>query len=65
MFSVLTYLLNSSLRLIDNDVDKFYGSGHSFYDAGFLIFCYMQHILLPCICSEINRIRHSIKIPSS
>ncbi|MCU7801045.1 MAG: hypothetical protein KZQ70_13135 [gamma proteobacterium symbiont of Lucinoma myriamae] len=62
MLSVLTSLSISSLRKIDTEVDKFYDSRHPFYDAVLLIRCYTQHALRPYIDSEINHVRHFVKI---
>ena len=41
---------------------KFYDRAHRFYDAAILTRCYTQHALRPYIDSEINHIRHFIKI---
>ena len=62
MLSKLTSLSISSLRKLDDET-KFYDRKHDLYDAAFLTRCYTQHALHPFIDSEINHIRHFIKIP--
>ena len=52
----------SSLRNLDIEANKFYDRAHRLYDAAILIRCYTQHALWPYIDSEINHIRHFIKI---
>ena len=52
----------SSLHNLDIETNKFYERGHPLYDAVLLTRCYTQHALQPYIDSEINRIRHFIKI---
>ena len=42
---------------------KFYDRKHDLYEAALLTRCYTQHALRPYIDSEINHIRHFIKIP--
>ena len=42
---------------------KFYDRKHDLYEAALLTRCYTQHALCPYIDSEINHIRHFIKIP--
>ena len=52
----------SSLRNLDIEANKFYDRAHRIYDAAILTRCYTQHALQPFIDSEINHIRHFIKI---
>ena len=52
----------SSLRNLDIEANKFYDKAHRLYDAAILTRCYTQHALWPYIDSEINHIRHFIKI---
>ena len=47
---------------MDIEVNKFYDRVHRLYDAAILTRCYTQHALRPFIDSEINHIRHFIKI---
>ena len=58
----LVTLSISSLRNLDIEANKFYDRAHRLYDAAILTRCYTQHALLPYIDSEINHIRHFIKI---
>ena len=51
-----------SLRKLDDEANKFYDRKHDLYEA-LLTRCYTQHALRPYIDSEINHIRHFIKIP--
>ena len=44
-------------------MNKFYDRKHDLYEAALLTKCYTQHALRPYIDSEINQIRHFIKIP--
>ena len=60
--SRLVTLSISSLRNLDIEANKFYDRAHRLYDAALLTRCYTQHALLPYIDSEINHIRHFIKI---
>ena len=60
--SRLVTLSISSLRNLDIDANKFYDRAHRLYDAAILTPCYTQHALWPYIDSEINHIRHFIKI---
>ena len=53
----------SSLRKLDDEANKFYDRKHNLYEAAHLTRCYTQHALRPNIDSEINHIRHFIKIP--
>ena len=59
--SSLVTLSISSLRNLDIEANKFYDKAH-LYDAAILTRCYTQHALRPYIDSEINLIRHFIKI---
>ena len=63
MLSKLASLSVSSLRKLDDEANKFYGRKHNLYEAALLTRCYTQHALRPYIDSEINHIRHFIKIP--
>ena len=63
MLSKLSSLYISSLRKLDDQANKFYDWKHDLYEAALLIRCYTQHVLRPYIDSEINHIRHFIKIP--
>ena len=60
--SRLVSLSISSLRNLDIEANKFYDRAHRIYDAAILTQCYTQHALQPFIDSEINHIRHFIKI---
>ena len=51
-----------SLRKLDEEANKFYDRKHDFYQTALLTRCYTQHALRPYIDSEINHIRHFIKI---
>ena len=53
----------ASLRKLDEEATKFYDRKHDFYQAALLTRCYTQHALRPYIDSEMNHIRHFIKIP--
>ena len=63
MFSKLASLSVSSLRKLDDEANTFYDRKHNLYEAALLTRCYTQHALRPYIDSEINHIRHFIKIP--
>ena len=60
--SRLVTLSISSLRNFDIEANKFYDRAHRLYDTALLTRCYTQHALRPYIDSEINHIRHFIKI---
>ena len=60
--SRLVTLSISSLRNLDIEAKKFYDKAHQLYDAALLTRCYTQHAHQPYIDSEINHIRHFIKI---
>ena len=62
MLSKLSSLFISSLRRLDEEVNKFYDRKHDLYEAALLTRRYTQHALRPYIDSVINHIRHSIKI---
>ena len=62
IYSVLVTLSISSLRNLDIEANKFYDRAHRLYNAAILTWCYTQHALQPYIDSEINHIRHLIKI---
>ena len=47
---------------MDIEANKFYDRAHRLYDAAIITWCYTQHALQPYIDSEINHIRHFIKI---
>ena len=53
----------ASLRKLDEESNKFYDRKHDLYHTAFLTRCYTQHALRPYIDSEVNHIRHFIKIP--
>ena len=63
MLAKLASLSVSSLRKLDDEANKFYDRKHNLYEAALLTRCYTQHALRPYIDSEINHIRHFIKIP--
>ena len=63
MLPKLASLSVSSLRKLDDEANKFYDRKHDLYEAALLTRCYTQHTLRPYIDSEINHIRHFIKIP--
>ena len=60
--SRLVTLFISSLCNLDIEANKFYDRAHRLNDAALLTWCYTQHALRPYIDSEINHIRHFIKI---
>ena len=59
--SRLVTLSISSLRNLDTEANTFYDRAHH-YDAAILTRCYTQNALRPYIDSEINHVRHFIKI---
>ena len=63
MLSKLTSLSLASLRKLDEEANTFYDSKHDLYHTALLTRCYTQHALRPYIDSEINHVRHFIKIP--
>ena len=48
---------------LDEKANKFYDRKHDLYHTAFLTRCYTQHALRPYVDSEMNHIRHFIKIP--
>ena len=62
VLSHLVTLSISSLRNLDIEANKFYDRVHRLYDAALPTRCYTQNALRPHIDSEINHIRHFIKI---
>ena len=58
----LVTLSISSHRNLDSEANKFYDRAYRLYDTAILTRCYTQHALRPYIDSEINHIRHFIKI---
>ena len=60
--SCLVTVSISSLRNLDIEANKFYDRSHQLYDAALLTRRYTQHALRPYKESEINHIRHFIKI---
>ena len=63
MLSNFSSLSIASLRKFDEEVNKFYDIKHDLYHTALLTRCYTQHGLRPYIGSEMNHIRHFIKIP--
>ena len=63
MLSKLSSLSFASLRKLDEETNKFYGGKHDLFHTSLLTRCYTQHALRPYIYSEMNHIRHFIKIP--
>ena len=63
MLSKLASLSVSSLCKLADEANKFYDRKHDLYEAALLTRCYTQHALCPYIDSEINHVRHFIKIP--
>ena len=57
-----TLSISSYLRNLDNEANKFYDRAHRLYVVVILTRCCTQHALRPFIDSEINHIRHFIKI---
>ena len=60
--SHLVTLSISSLPNLNIEANEFYDRADRLYDAAILTRCYTQHALQPYIDSEINHIRHFIKI---
>ena len=63
MLSKLALLSIPSLHKLDDEANKFYDRKHDLCEAVLLTKCYTQHALRPYIDSEINHIKHFIKIP--
>ena len=64
MLSKRSSLSIASLRKLDEEANKFYDRKHDLYHTALLTQCYTQQGLRPYIDSEMNHIRHFIKIPS-
>ena len=62
MLSKLASLSISSLRKLDDEANKFYDRKHERYEVAILTRCYTLHAFCPYFDSEINYIRHFIKI---
>ena len=52
----------ASLRKLDEETKKLYDRKHDFYQTALHTRCYIQHALHPYIDSEMNHIKHFIKI---
>ena len=63
MLLKLSSLSIVSLRKLDEEAYNFYDRKHDLYHTVLLTRCYTQHALRPYIDSEMNHIRHFIKIP--
>ena len=63
MFSKLSSLSIDSLRILNEEVNKFYDRRQDFYQSALLTRCSIKHALRPYIDSEMNHIRHLIKFP--
>ena len=63
MLSKHSSLSSASLRKLDEEANKFYYRKHDLYHTALLTRCCTQHALRPYIDSEMNHIRHFIKIP--
>ena len=63
MLSFLSSLPTPVLRILDIEANGVYDRNHQMYEAALLTRCYTQHTLRPFIDSEINHLRHFIKIP--
>ena len=63
ILSKLSSLSNASLPKLDEKDNKFYDRKHDLYHTALLPRCYTQQALRPYIDSEMNHIRHFIKIP--
>ena len=65
MLLKLSSLSIASLRKLDEEGNKFYDRKHDLYHTctALLTRCYTQHALRPYNDSEMNHIRHFIKIP--
>ena len=63
MLSKPSSLSIASLRKLDEEANKFYDGKHDLYHTALLTRCYTQHALRPYIDSEMNHIRHFIKLP--
>ena len=63
MLSKLSSHSIASFRKLDEEANKFCDSKHDFHHTALLTQCYTKHALRPYIDSEMNHIRHFIKIP--
>ena len=63
MLSKLSSLSIDSFLKLDEEANKFYDRKHDLYHTALLTRCYTQHALRPYIDSEMNHVRHFIKIP--
>ena len=63
ILSKLSSLSIASLRKLDEEANEFYDRKHDLCHTALLNRCYTQHALRPYIDSEMNHIRHFIKIP--
>ena len=63
MLSKNSSLSIASLHKLDEEANIFYERKHDFYHTALLTRCYTQNALRPYIDSEMNHIRHFIKIP--
>ena len=63
IFLKLYSLSIASLRKLDKEANTFYDGKHDLYHTALLTRCYTHHALPPYIDSEMNHIRHFIKIP--
>ena len=63
MLSKLSSLSIASLRKLDEEANTFYYRKRDLYHAALLTQCYTQLYFRPYIDSEMNHIRHFIKIP--
>ena len=59
-YSIFTF--NNSTPSLDIEANKFYDRVHRLHDAALLTRCYTQHVLCFFIDSEMNNMRHFIKI---
>ena len=49
--------------MLDDEANKLYDRKHDLFEAALLTRCYTQRALRPYIDSDIDHIRHLIKIP--
>ena len=63
MLSKLSAHSIASLRILDEEANQFYDRKHDSYHTALLTRCYTHYALRPYNDSEINHIRHFIKIP--
>ena len=62
MLSKLSSLSIASLCKLDEETNTLYDRKHDFYQTALLTRCYIQHAIRLYIDSEMNHIRHFIKI---